>query len=60
MRVAMTVNSSPPGARDEVLLAHAAGKPRRGLAQQRVTGAVAQRVVDDLEAVQVEQSCWRG
>ena len=34
-------------ARDQILLANAAAQPCRELAQQRVAGAVAERVVDD-------------
>jgi hypothetical protein len=36
-------------------VAHAGAQPARHLHQQFVAGAVAQRVVDDLEAVQVDQ-----
>ena len=45
----------PARARDEILLAYAAGEPCRDLEQQHVAGAVAKRVVDELEAVQVER-----
>ena len=40
---------------DLVAVAHAGAQPLRHLHQQRVAGAMAERVVDDLEAVQVDR-----
>ncbi len=43
------------GARDRVLFAHAAHEPRRHLLEQRIADVVAERIVDGLEAVDVDE-----
>ena len=49
------MNSSPPEAGHRVSLAHARLQPLRHRLQQPVAQAVAERVVDDLEAVEVQE-----
>jgi hypothetical protein len=48
------VNSSPPRTRDRVGFADALAKPSPPPAQHVVTGLVSQRVVDQLEVVEVD------
>ena len=45
------VAAEPP---DEIDLAHAFLQPRRDLREQRIAGGMAERVVDVLEAVEIE------
>jgi hypothetical protein len=56
---ARTTNSSPPRPRDGVARPYRLGEARSDAAQQLVAGVVAERVVDHLEAVEVEQEDGR-
>ena len=54
-RGSTTANSSPPSRATASLAAQPRGRRARDLAQQLVAGVVAERVVDLLEAVEVDQ-----